>query len=196
MAKPHSPCSHNTLANQDCKLSHGTGKRNRIHFACTVCYCLKQKCNCQTPGQHRITCKVPDRCCTFQPDDNANDVNSRLLRLKKMLKEYLPALDERFECLLCSLQQQHHQQQQHQQKQQQPQDHAKLSTSTLTASPPDFRPGYHQQQEHQPPHINTASLAAAANSDKDPTVKHNSLSPKMGVFIGGGTIEMHLGTLQ
>lgn len=72
--------------------SRGTGKRNRVHFACTECYRRKQKCNRETPCQHCIARKIPERCKTFQPGEETNDVASRLSRVERILEDYLPKL--------------------------------------------------------------------------------------------------------
>lgn len=72
--------------------SRGTGKRKRVHFACTECYRRKQKCNRETPCQHCIARKIPEQCKTFQPGEETNDVASRLHRVERILDDYLPQL--------------------------------------------------------------------------------------------------------
>ncbi|PWY98170.1 hypothetical protein BCV70DRAFT_202338 [Testicularia cyperi] len=90
---PHTPDNANDSSNEDAKkYSRGTGKRNRVHFACTECYRRKQKCNRETPCQHCIARKIPERCKTFQPGEESNDVASRLNRVERLLDDYLPRL--------------------------------------------------------------------------------------------------------
>ncbi|CDR88746.1 related to ASG1-activator of stress genes [Sporisorium scitamineum] len=79
--------------------SRGTGKRNRVHFACTECYRRKQKCNRETPCQHCIARKIPERCKTFQPGEETNDVASRLSRVERILEDYLPKLAQQVQHL-------------------------------------------------------------------------------------------------
>ena len=79
--------------------TRGTGKRNRVHFACTECYRRKQKCNRETPCQHCIARKIPERCKTFQPGEETNDVASRLSRVERILEDYLPKLAQQVQHL-------------------------------------------------------------------------------------------------
>ncbi|SPO30970.1 related to ASG1 - activator of stress genes [Ustilago trichophora] len=84
--------NHESPCDDPKSFTRGTGKRNRVHFACTECYRRKQKCNRETPCQHCIARKIPERCKTFQPGDETNDVASRLSRLERILEDYLPKL--------------------------------------------------------------------------------------------------------
>lgn len=63
-------------------------KRQRVHFSCTECHRRKQKCNRQTPCQHCIARKVPERCKTFAPgQDEGIDLAARVNRLEKTVEE-------------------------------------------------------------------------------------------------------------
>lgn len=98
---PNTPeANHHDSPGDDSKsYSRGTGKRNRVHFACTECYRRKQKCNRETPCQHCIARKIPERCKTFQPGEETNDVASRLNRVERILEDYLPKLAQQIEHL-------------------------------------------------------------------------------------------------
>ncbi|CAO1626504.1 unnamed protein product [Parajaminaea phylloscopi] len=63
-------------------------KRQRVHFSCTECHRRKQKCNRQTPCQHCIARKVPDRCKTFQPgQDETIDLSARVSRIERAMED-------------------------------------------------------------------------------------------------------------
>lgn len=98
---PNTPEGHNRDSPSDDPKSYsrGTGKRNRVHFACTECYRRKQKCNRETPCQHCIARKIPERCKTFQPGEETNDVASRLSRVERILEDYLPKLADQVQHL-------------------------------------------------------------------------------------------------
>ncbi|KAJ1017724.1 hypothetical protein NDA16_005043 [Ustilago loliicola] len=100
-AAPNTPeAHHHDSPGDDPKsYSRGTGKRNRVHFACTECYRRKQKCNRETPCQHCIARKIPERCKTFQPGEETNDVASRLNRVERILEDYLPRLAQQIDHL-------------------------------------------------------------------------------------------------
>ena len=84
--------AHDSPSDDPKSYTRGTGKRNRVHFACTECYRRKQKCNRETPCQHCIARKIPERCKTFQPGEETNDVATRLSRVERILEDYLPRL--------------------------------------------------------------------------------------------------------
>ncbi|CEH11822.1 hypothetical protein CBOM_07217 [Ceraceosorus bombacis] len=67
--------------------SNAGSKRQRVHFSCTECHRRKQKCNRETPCNHCIARKVPERCRTFQPGEEADDVASRLTRLEHHVED-------------------------------------------------------------------------------------------------------------
>ncbi|SJX64558.1 related to ASG1-activator of stress genes [Sporisorium reilianum f. sp. reilianum] len=91
--------NHDSPSDDPKNYSRGTGKRNRVHFACTECYRRKQKCNRETPCQHCIARKIPERCKTFQPGEETNDVASRLSRVERILEDYLPKLAQQVQHL-------------------------------------------------------------------------------------------------
>lgn len=62
-------------------------KRQRVHFSCTECSRRKQKCNRQTPCQHCIARKIPERCKIFQPGEDSNDLTARVSRLEQSVNE-------------------------------------------------------------------------------------------------------------
>ncbi|EPQ28464.1 uncharacterized protein PFL1_03767 [Pseudozyma flocculosa PF-1] len=184
---PHTPNSNYDNPNDDRKLSRGTGKRNRVHFACTECYRRKQKCNRETPCQHCIARKVPERCRTFQPGEDANDVGSRLSRLEKLLEDYLPALMNRVEVAISASNNGDHRLQ-HSSAEHRIVKAGTADPAMLTASPTAIHPDLGAKRL-------SVTTNAGAESDEDPAADQDSLSPKTGIFIGGGAMEMHLGTL-
>ena len=156
----------------DRKLTRGTGKRNRVHFACTECYRRKQKCNRQTPCQHCIARKIPQRCRTFQPGEDANDIGSRLSRVEKLLEEYLPSLVNRVESIASVASNSFHSTPSH--------EHAGAFTTSPGAI--DIKLS------------NRGSTFAPAQPqpDSDDEAQDTGrLSPKSGLFLGG----MRLGTI-
>jgi hypothetical protein len=62
-------------------------KRQRVHFSCTECHRRKQKCNRETPCQHCLARKIPDRCKTFQPGEDPTDLSSRVTRLEHSMQD-------------------------------------------------------------------------------------------------------------
>ncbi|MCO5555808.1 hypothetical protein L7F22_009353 [Adiantum nelumboides] len=62
-------------------------KRQRVHFSCTECSRRKQKCNRETPCQHCIARKIPERCKIFQPGEDPNDLTTRVSRLEQSVNE-------------------------------------------------------------------------------------------------------------
>ncbi|UZJ56386.1 hypothetical protein CBS101457_005706 [Exobasidium rhododendri] len=74
---------------------NGSGsKRQRVHFSCTECHRRKQKCNRETPCQHCIARKIPDRCKTFQPGEDPTDLGSRVNRLEQTVQDNFERLFE------------------------------------------------------------------------------------------------------
>lgn len=72
---------------EDNKDGDGNSKRQRVHFSCTECHRRKQKCNRQTPCQHCIARKIPERCKTFQPGEDPADLLGRVTRMEKTMQE-------------------------------------------------------------------------------------------------------------
>ncbi|CAO1635281.1 unnamed protein product [Sympodiomycopsis kandeliae] len=65
-----------------------SSRRQRVHFSCTECHRRKQKCNRQTPCQHCIARKVPERCKTFQPgNDDSLDLTGRVSKLERTVED-------------------------------------------------------------------------------------------------------------
>lgn len=62
-------------------------KRQRVHFSCTECSRRKQKCNRETPCQHCIARKIPERCKIFQPGEDSNDLTTRVSRLEQSVND-------------------------------------------------------------------------------------------------------------
>ncbi|PWN38169.1 uncharacterized protein FA14DRAFT_188195 [Meira miltonrushii] len=62
-------------------------KRQRVHFSCTECSRRKQKCNRETPCQHCIARKIPERCKIFQPGEDPNDLTTRVSRLEQSVND-------------------------------------------------------------------------------------------------------------
>ncbi|PWN30889.1 hypothetical protein BDZ90DRAFT_229876 [Jaminaea rosea] len=79
--------STSTSTSASASTSQGS-KRQRVHFSCTECHRRKQKCNRQTPCQHCIARKVPERCKTFKPGhEEGMDLTARVAKLEKSLEE-------------------------------------------------------------------------------------------------------------
>ena len=59
-------------------------------------FCLQSpifvQCNRETPCNHCLARKVPDKCKVFQPGEDTNDVQTRIGRLEKLCESYLPAI--------------------------------------------------------------------------------------------------------
>lgn len=81
--------------------------------------CLQ--CNRETPCQHCIARKIPDRCKTFQPGEDPTDLGSRVTRLER-------SMHENFDRVLEMLQQQ-------QEQTQRPQSASQPGTSLTHALP-------------------------------------------------------------
>lgn len=81
--------------------SRGGIKRQRVHFSCTECHRRKQKCNRETPCQHCIARKIPERCKTFQPGEDPNDLSTRVSRLERVMSDNF----DRMFSMLCSAEQ-------------------------------------------------------------------------------------------
>lgn len=74
------------------KLVNGNAKYNRIHYACIECYRRKQRCNRERPCQHCIARGIPETCKTYQPGDEDLHTEARLMRIERLLDDYLPRI--------------------------------------------------------------------------------------------------------
>ncbi|GAK66579.1 uncharacterized protein PAN0_013c4802 [Moesziomyces antarcticus] len=175
-AHAHNPDS----PSDDARLySRGTGKRNRVHFSCTECYRRKQKCNRETPCQHCIARKIPERCKTFQPGEDANDVATRLNRVERMLEDHLPKLAEQVHHLVSLL----------------------GSSTTSRPQPHDPHPRipsasrstWHEGALARSPERTYARASDQGDDDID-ELETGRYSPKTG-FYSGGSMDMRISSI-
>ncbi|GAC94935.1 C6 transcription factor [Pseudozyma hubeiensis SY62] len=172
---------HNDSPSDDPKsLTRGTGKRNRVHFACTECYRRKQKCNRETPCQHCIARKIPERCKTFQPGEETNDVASRLHRVERILEDYLPRLAQQVQHLASTTAS--------------PVSQQASQSRTARISPSSSKALWSDASLTKSPETVPNRPNEPDDDDIDELEKDGRYSPKTG-FYNGGSMDMRISSI-
>lgn len=138
-----------------------SAKRQRVHFSCTECHRRKQKCNRETPCQHCIARKIPERCKTFQPGEDPNDLGTRVARLERTMTD---SFEKIFEIL----------------REQRPSTNPSQHDLQSIASASDMKKLYANTP------LPTYAVAGNEGEDADEVVPLSPGSPKHGVRDGSG----------
>ncbi|SNX87147.1 related to ASG1 - activator of stress genes [Melanopsichium pennsylvanicum] len=177
---------HHDSPSDDPKIyTRGMGKRNRVHFACTECYRRKQKCDRETPCQHCIARKIPERCKTFQPGEETNDVASRLSRVERILEEYLPRLAHQVQHIASGTQSSPH-------------THAKLALGSRFQHARSQSSSEAMWLEASDQAVSPDQMQARSNDQDDDDIDEletdGRYSPKTG-FYNGGSMDMRISSI-